>query len=97
LYRSERKLPFDILRFIANQLYALFCPCGFIISTSVTNTTNLQVENTQLLKKKKPTRCKWLTLIILATQEAEIRRITVRSQPGHIIPQDPVSKNPSQK
>jgi hypothetical protein len=36
--------------------------------------------------------------VILATQEAEIRRITVRSQPRHILPQDPISKNPfSQK
>jgi hypothetical protein len=26
----------------------------------------------------------WLTSVILATQEAEIRRITVRSQPGQI-------------
>jgi hypothetical protein len=35
--------------------------------------------------------------IILATQEAEIKRIAVRSQPGQIVPQDPISKNPSQK
>jgi hypothetical protein len=36
--------------------------------------------------------------VILATQETEIiRRITVRSQPGQIVPQDPISKNPSQK
>jgi hypothetical protein len=27
----------------------------------------------------------WLTPIILATQEAEIRRITVQSQPGQIV------------
>jgi hypothetical protein len=33
----------------------------------------------------------WLTPAILATQEAEIRRIMVRSQPRQI------SKNPSQK
>jgi hypothetical protein len=29
-------------------------------------------------------RC-WLTTIILATQEAEIRRISVQSQPGQIV------------
>jgi hypothetical protein len=34
----------------------------------------------------------WLTSIILATQEAKIRRITFRSQPG-----GPISKNPSLK
>jgi hypothetical protein len=27
----------------------------------------------------------WLTPVILATQEAEMRRITVRSQPGEIV------------
>jgi hypothetical protein len=31
-------------------------------------------------------RHQWLTPIILATQEAEIRRITVRSQPRQIVP-----------
>jgi hypothetical protein len=39
----------------------------------------------------------WLMPIILATQEAEIRRIAVRSQPRQIVPQDPISENPSQK
>jgi hypothetical protein len=29
--------------------------------------------------------CRWLTPVILATQEAEIRRITVWSQPGQIV------------
>jgi hypothetical protein len=32
-------------------------------------------------------RCWWLTPVILATQEVEIRRITVRSQPGQIVHQ----------
>jgi hypothetical protein len=35
--------------------------------------------------------------IILATQEAEIRRIMVLSQPGQIVPQDPILKNPFTK
>jgi hypothetical protein len=28
---------------------------------------------------------RWLTPVILATQKAEIRRIAVQSQPGHIV------------
>jgi hypothetical protein len=35
--------------------------------------------------------------VILATQEAEIRRIDVQSQPGQRVGEDPVSENPSQK
>jgi hypothetical protein len=29
--------------------------------------------------------CPWLTPVILATQEAEIRRIAIPSQPGQIV------------
>jgi hypothetical protein len=36
--------------------------------------------------------CWWLTLVILAIQEAEIRRILVQSQPRKIVPGDPISK-----
>jgi hypothetical protein len=32
-----------------------------------------------ILKKSSKARCQWLTLVILATYEAEIRRITVPS------------------
>jgi hypothetical protein len=32
--------------------------------------------------------------VILATQEAEIRRIKVQSQPGHNSSRDPFSKTP---
>jgi hypothetical protein len=35
--------------------------------------------------------------VILATEQAEIRRIVVGSQPGQIVPQDPISKVPITK
>jgi hypothetical protein len=35
--------------------------------------------------------------VILATQEAEIRRIPVQSQSGQIVPQDRISKKPYAK
>jgi hypothetical protein len=38
-----------------------------------------------------------LTSVILATQEAEIRRIKVRSQPRQIVPEILAQKNPFQK
>jgi hypothetical protein len=39
----------------------------------------------------------WLTPAILATQEAEIRRIKVQSQPGQIVLETLSRKNPLQK
>jgi hypothetical protein len=42
-------------------------------------------------------RCRGLKPIILATQEAEIRRISVRSQPGQIVHKTLSQKNLSQK
>jgi hypothetical protein len=41
--------------------------------------------------------CWWLTPAILATQEAEIRRITVQSQPRANSSQDPILKIPITK
>jgi hypothetical protein len=37
------------------------------------------------MKSKNLVGCWWFTPIILATQEAEIRKIVVRSQPGQIV------------
>jgi hypothetical protein len=45
----------------------------------------------------KSTGHQWLTPIILATQEAEIRRIVIHSQPRQIVPQDPISQKPFTK
>jgi hypothetical protein len=55
--------------------------------------------NSQHCKKKVMclVTCWWLTPVILATQEAEIRRITVRSQLGQIVWETLSRKNPSQK
>jgi hypothetical protein len=39
----------------------------------------------------------WLTPVILTTPEAEIRRISVRSQPGQIVLETLSRKTPSQK
>jgi hypothetical protein len=39
----------------------------------------------------------WLIPVILATQKAEIWRITVQSNPGQIVKRDPISKKPITK
>jgi hypothetical protein len=39
--------------------------------------------------------CQWLTAIILATQEAEIRRIKGQSQPGQIVDETLSRKHPT--
>jgi uncharacterized protein (UPF0128 family) len=46
---------------------------------------------------KKATGCQWLTPVILTSQEAEISRIVVRSQPQANSSQDPISKKPFKK
>jgi hypothetical protein len=49
------------------------------------------------LQDGKYARHRWLTPIILATQEAEIRRIVVWSQPEQIVPETLPRKYPSHK
>jgi hypothetical protein len=43
------------------------------------------VECACTLKRNEIPRCEWLMPVILATQEAEIRRISVQSQPGQTV------------
>jgi hypothetical protein len=50
------------------------------------------------IKKLKLAKCWWLiTPVILDTQEAEIRRIMVQSQPRQIVRETLYQKNPPQK
>jgi hypothetical protein len=51
----------------------------------------------RLSQKRKTAWHWWLTPVIPATQEAEIRRIMVQSQARQIIPRDPISKIPNIK
>jgi hypothetical protein len=53
--------------------------------------------STSLSIKKMPAGHWWLTPIILANQEADIRRIQIQSQPRQIVPQDPILKIPITK
>jgi hypothetical protein len=50
-----------------------------------------------LLQNVKIARRWWLTPIILATQEAKVRKIAVQSQPGQIVRETLSLKNPPQK
>jgi hypothetical protein len=69
-------------------------PCG-------KNTQNGRVKEGNgkrgVLKRDRETACRWLTPVILATQETEIRRIEVQSQPRQIVHETLSGKNPSQK
>jgi hypothetical protein len=52
---------------------------------------------TYFIGKHPCARRQWLMPIILAIQEAEIRRIKVQSQPRQIIPETLSQKKPTQK
>jgi hypothetical protein len=48
-------------------------------------------------KKYRTVRCWWLTPVILATQEAEIKRIKIQSQPQQIVLKTVSKKNHHKK
>jgi hypothetical protein len=57
----------------------------------------LDVYSYTFIKFGKYVRCQWLTPVILATQEAEIRRIMIQSQPRQIVRETLSRKNSSHK
>jgi hypothetical protein len=56
-----------------------------------------KIESSSILKQNEIIRCQWLDPIILATQEAEIKRIAVASLLGQIVYKILSQKIPSQK
>jgi uncharacterized protein (DUF305 family) len=55
------------------------------------------VSKTAIIEMTSSVRCQWLTPVILATQEAEIRRMEVRSQPWANSSRDPIKKTHHKK
>jgi hypothetical protein len=57
----------------------------------------LKTPNCRERRRVNTGRHQWLIPVILTTQEAEIRRITVQSQPRQMVHETLSQKNPSQK
>jgi hypothetical protein len=55
------------------------------LTTGAFNYLEITAKNKEAIKTFFSAEQWWLTLVILATQEAEVRRIVVRSQPGQIV------------
>jgi hypothetical protein len=68
---------------------------NFITAMCVWKVFNYWVQGS--IKVQWISRRQWLTPVILATQEAEIRRFTVWSQPQANSSRDPISKKPNTK
>jgi hypothetical protein len=67
-------------------IYINICSSSLVVRKMLIEGRRCYVSFIRLVKNLKIiswfARCQWLTSVILATQEAEIRMIAVRSQPG---------------
>jgi hypothetical protein len=77
------------------QLLPELCP-SWVMTSRVFNLPKIFILG-QLLRFTDPARHSSLTLVILATQEAEIRRIVVQSQAWETSLPDPILKKPITK
>jgi hypothetical protein len=80
-------------------IYFAFFSHNNIIKSSTTYLAKVYMKHDLLQFKKRAQQagCRWLSPATLATQEAEIWRIGVRSQPRQIVRKTLSRKNPSQK
>jgi hypothetical protein len=90
-----------ILRFVWNNQsdisWIIFTMSFFLRFKVCTRRQNWYSLNYTILKNWTHAGHWWLTPLILATQEAAIRRTEVQSQPGQNSLQDPISKIPNNK
>jgi hypothetical protein len=68
---------FALLRIELRASY-LMCKCSNHLSHAPSSTT-------ETLKIMTQVKHQWLMPVILVTQEAEIKRITIQNKPGHIV------------
>jgi hypothetical protein len=92
--------------FLSNLDLSVICYCWVLWHPPVVPVTQDHLipdvqgqpgQQSETLSQINSAGCQWLTPIILTTEEAEIRRIDVQSQPGQIVLETLSRKNPSQK